>query len=147
ACIEVFAFGGPELGDEDIDVAYWAIRGTLSHASITLLIRQVAARFGVVLSQKYLAQAVPLLGAAAGTTLNYAFIDYYQKMAQVHFTLRALERRHDPVAVRACFEQLLRQRKDQRIEVLRSGAVTADAVPATNGGHLWIGRNRAESSK
>jgi EcsC protein family len=77
ACIEVFAFGGPEIEDEDIDIAYWTIRGSLSHASITLLIRQVAARFGVMLSQKYLAQAVPLIGAAAGGTLNYVFMDYY----------------------------------------------------------------------
>ena len=112
ACIEVFAFGGPEIADEDIDIAYWTIRGGLSHASLSLLIRQVAARFGVMLSQKYLAQAVPLIGAAAGSTLNYVFMDYYQQMARVHFTLRELERRHDPDAVRACFDSLVRKARD-----------------------------------
>ena len=111
ACIEVFAFGGPEISDEDIDVAYWTIRGSMSHASIALVIRQVAARFGVMLSQKDLTQAVPLIGAAAGSTLNYVFMDYYQRMARVHFTIRALERRHDPDAVRACFDSLVRAAK------------------------------------
>jgi hypothetical protein len=114
ACIEVFAFGGPEIEDEDIDIAYWTIRGGLSHASITLLIRQVAARFGVMLSQKYLAQAVPLIGAAAGGTLNYVFMDYYQQMARVHFTLRELERRHDPDAVRACLDTLVQKARARR---------------------------------
>jgi hypothetical protein len=123
ACIEVFAFGGPEIADEDIDIAYWTIRGSLSHASLTLLIRQVAARFGVMLSQKYLTQAVPLIGAATGSTLNYVFMDYYQQMARVHFTLRELERRHDPDAVRACFDGMVRQvkaRRDQQRPAIRS---------------------------
>jgi hypothetical protein len=114
ACIEVFAFGGPEIADENIDVAYWTIRSSLSHASIALLIRQVGTRFGVMLSQKYLTQMVPLIGAAAGSTLNYVFMDYYQRMARVHFTLRELERRHDPDAVRACFEGLLRVARSRR---------------------------------
>ncbi len=148
ACIEVFAFGGPELADEDVDIAYWTIRGSLSHASLTLLIRQVAARFGLMLSQKYLAQTVPLLGAAAGTTLNYVFMDYYQKMAQVHFTLRELERRHDPNEVRACFHQLLGEQKAQRDRVssrpLQSDTRMLDHVP--QGRRTWTGQRSKESS-
>ncbi|MEJ0018707.1 MAG: EcsC family protein [Acetobacteraceae bacterium] len=151
ACIEVFAFGGPELTDEDIDIAYWTIRGSLSHASLNLLIRQVAARFGVMLSQKYLAQAVPLMGAAAGTTLNYVFMDYYQAMARVHFTLRELERRCDPVVVRACFDACVRQERDRRDRpaaqrVLRSGAVMLDHAPPMSGEHAWTGSGNRGSS-
>jgi hypothetical protein len=144
ACIEVFAFGGPETGDEDIDIAYWTMRGSLSHASISLLISQVAARFGVMLSQKYLMQAVPLIGAAAGSTLNYAFMDYYQRMARVHFTLRALERRHDPAAVRACFDMLVRSARSRRARLrvrhLQSYAVMLEHAPAKDGGRRWTGR-------
>jgi hypothetical protein len=147
ACVEVFAFGGPEIADDDIDVAYWTIRGSLSHASITLLIRQVAARFGLMLSQKYLAQAVPLIGAAAGSTLNYVFMDYYQKMARVHFTLRELERHHDPAAVRVCFESLMREAKVGRGGGLRSGGRLPDHVLPPTGGSAWIGRdNRGYST-
>jgi hypothetical protein len=147
ACIEVFAFGGPEMADEDIDIAWWTIRGSLSHASITLLIRQVAARFGVVLSQKYLAQTVPLIGAAAGSTLNYVFMDYYQRMARVHFSLRELERRHDPHAVRACFEGLLRAARSRRAgqrssappRLLRPDAGMLDHATPADGGQGWTG--------
>jgi hypothetical protein len=148
ACIEVFAFGGPEIEDNDIDIAYWTIRGSLSHASITLLIRQVAARLGVALSQKYLAQAVPLIGAAAGSTLNYVFMDYYQQMARVHFTLRELERRYDPDAVRACFDSMVRQERARRDRLKRLPAgrlLLADTgmpdhVSSVDGGNTWNGR-------
>jgi len=34
---------------------------------------------------------VPGIGALAGGSLNYMFMDYYQQMARVHFTLRDLE--------------------------------------------------------
>jgi hypothetical protein len=144
ACIEVFAFGSPEIGDEDIDLAYWTIRGSLSHASIALLIRQVAARLGVMLSQKYLAQAVPLIGAAAGSTLNYAFMDHYQRMARVHFTLRELERRHDPDEVRACFDSLIAAARSRRGRAparhLRSNAGMLDHASPQEGGKRWTGR-------
>jgi len=144
ACIEVFAFGGPEIDDEDIDIAYWTMRGSLNHASISLLIRQVAARFGIMLSQKYLMQAVPLIGAAAGSTLNYVFMDYYQRMARVHFTLRELERRHDPAAVRACFDMLVRSTRSRRARLrvrhLQSDAVMLEHEPAGDGGRRWTGR-------
>ena len=146
----MFAFGGPELADDDIDIAYWTIRGSLSHASITLLIRQAAARFGVMLSQKYLAQAVPLLGAAAGTTLNYVFMDYFQKMARVHFTLRELERRYEPVAVRACFDQAVRQQRRRRgtaVRALQSAAGMLDHAQLAEGAEAWTGRNSKESSR
>lgn len=155
ACIEVFAFGGPEIEDEDIDIAYWTIRGSLSHASISLLIRQVAARFGVMLSQKYLTQAVPLIGAVAGSTLNYVFMDYYQQMARVHFALRALERRHDPAAVRACFDSLVRQAQARRAwptrqpadRLLQADAVMPDHALTAHGGTVWTGRrNRGFST-
>jgi EcsC protein family len=148
ACIEVFAFGGPDIADQDIDIAWWTIRGSLSHASISMLIRQVAARFGATLSQKYLMRTVPLIGAAAGSTLNYVFMDHYQRMAQVHFTLRELERNHDPDAVRACFEGLLRaagsqrgrQRNGARASLLQTDARMLDHAPPGNGGQGWTGR-------
>jgi hypothetical protein len=107
ACLEVFALGSPDAEDDDIDVAYWATRAAFSHASITLVIRQVAQRLGLVLAQKYLTTLVPVLGAATGGTLNFLFMQHYQRMAEVHFTIRALERRRDPAAVRTCFEALV----------------------------------------
>ena len=115
ACLEVFAFGGPRTDDDDIETGYWAARAGLSVMATGTVLQQAARYFGVVLSEKVLAQAVPAIGALAGGSLNYVFIDYYQQMAHVHFTLRDLERRYgDPSAVRACFDALVRQHREQR---------------------------------
>ena len=47
----------------------------------------------MTLSSKLLAQTVPVAGALAGGGLNWVFMGYYQEMARVHFTIRAIERR------------------------------------------------------
>ena len=59
---------------------------------------------------------MPFAGALAGTGLNYAFMDFYQQMARVHFTVRALERKYggEDTPVRACFDGLVRQARDRR---------------------------------
>ncbi len=115
ACIQVFAFGGPEDDDDDSDTGYWAVRSSLSHGAIELVIKQVASRFSVALSEKMIAQAVPIAGSMAGAGLNYAFIDYYQQMARVHYAIRSVERRvADPSTVRACFGAIAREIKNER---------------------------------
>ena len=87
----------------------------MSHLTVNLLIRGAAGRFGLVLSEKLMAQAVPVAGAITGGALNYAFIDYYQSMAQVHFCLRTLDRRTgQPVAVRRCFRDMVQIARDRR---------------------------------
>jgi hypothetical protein len=128
ACLEVLAFGGPTGDDNETETGYWATRAGLSHAAVGLLIKSAAGRFGVVVSEKFLAQAVPVMGAAAGGALNYGFTDYYQKMAQVHFTLRALERRTgEPALVKACFDEMVAAARDRR-RIGRKPAGTEDAV-------------------
>jgi hypothetical protein len=74
-----------------------------------------------VLSEKALAQIVPVGGLLAGAGVNYAFIDYYQQMATVHFTIRDVERRTaDPSTVKACFSQTVRDVR--RVRKLRRDA-------------------------
>ncbi|WP_298282631.1 EcsC family protein [Acidocella sp.] len=108
ACLEVLAFGAPGQDDDDAETGYWATRLGVNHLTLNLFIKSVAGRFGVVLSERLLAQAVPVAGALSGAALNYAFTDYYQKMAGVHFTLRALERRSgDQARLRALFGHML----------------------------------------
>jgi hypothetical protein len=115
ACIEVFSFGGPETDDDDADAGYWTARASLSHVTIQIMIRTVAGRFGVVLTEKALAQLVPVAGMVAGAGLNYAFIHYYQQMARVHFTVREVERRTgDAAAVKACFSAQVRAVRQRR---------------------------------
>ena len=70
------------------------------------VVEKVAARFGVVVSEKFAAQAVPILGAVAGATLNTMFTDYYQDMARGHFIVKRLEQRYGFEPVRLAYQSL-----------------------------------------
>ncbi|EGR4078887.1 TPA: EcsC family protein [Vibrio cholerae] len=61
---------------------------------LAALIEKIATRFGVVITEKAAAQAVPILGAVAGATLNAMFTDYYQDMARGHFIIKRLEEKY-----------------------------------------------------
>ncbi|HTQ70985.1 MAG TPA: EcsC family protein [Acidocella sp.] len=115
ACLEVLAFGSPGESGEETETGYWAARLGVSHLTINLLIRSAAGRFGLILSEKLMAQMVPVAGALTGGLMNYSFTDYYQSMARVHFCLRALERRSgDPEAVKLSFEAMVQAARERR---------------------------------
>jgi EcsC protein family len=61
---------------------------------------------GVVLTQKFAAQALPVAGALGGASVNYLFIEHFQETAQGHFTVRRLERAYGKDVVRAEYERL-----------------------------------------
>jgi hypothetical protein len=110
-CLIVFALGGPLPDDDDQAAGLWATRLALTGQAVAALIRAAAPRLGIVVGEKLLAQAVPILGALAGGTINSVYAQYYQTMAHVHFRLRRLERTHDVDQVRSCFEQIVRAMK------------------------------------
>ena len=126
ACLEVLAIGGPgarppgmTAGDseDEAGLGYWTARLGLAALNYSAVVPQAARMLGAALSEKIIGQAVPLAGAVAGAGLNYMFIRYYQEMARVHFTLRAIERAHgsDP-AIGQCFERMVesaRRRRDR----------------------------------
>ncbi len=123
ACLEVLAYGSPNDADDETEIGYWATRIGTNHLAVNLLIRSAAGRFGLVLSEKFLTQAIPVIGAITGGALNYAFTEYYQQMAQVHFCLRALDRRtHQPEAVRAAFATMVAAARDRRRISRKPGA-------------------------
>lgn len=122
ACVQVFALGG-RPGQNLSESGYFAVRAALAKTmaeaaryagSKTLLDQgapalvrftaQIAARFGLVVSQKVAAQAVPILGAVGGATVNTAFMNHFQTMARGHFTVRRLERAYGQDVVRAAYE-------------------------------------------
>jgi hypothetical protein len=124
ACVQVFALGGREAaGSALTESGYFAVRAALAKTMVEAarlagnralldeaapaLIRfsaQVAARFGIVVSQKVAAQAVPILGAVGGAAVNAAFMDHFQSTARAHFTVRRLERTYGAGPVRAAYE-------------------------------------------
>ena len=72
---------------------------------------QVAARFGVVVSQKVAAQALPVVGAIGGAAVNYAFMEHFQDVARGHFTVRRLERLYGKEAIRAEYDAIAAEEK------------------------------------
>jgi hypothetical protein len=133
-CLQVFALGGRESGVDAAESGYFAVRGVLAKSvaeasrfiaergvlaeGAPVLVRfigQVAARFGVVVTQKLAAQAVPFIGAIGGATINFAFINHFQEVARGHFTVRRLERRYGAEAVRVAYEGLRRDTGSSRV--------------------------------
>lgn len=125
ACLEVFALGGRSKDDDAAETGYFAIRSALA-SSITdaakylaqkglrdkgtpVLVRFISAissRFGIVVSEKAAAMAIPALGAAGGAVINSLFISHFQDMARGHFIVRRLERLYEPELVRQAYLQL-----------------------------------------
>ncbi|WP_111536375.1 EcsC family protein [Palleronia aestuarii] len=91
-CLQIFAAAGPLSRDDGTDMAFLSARVTLTGAAIHGIVARVAPRLATVLGQKLATQTVPIIGAAAGATTNFAFTNYYQEMARVYFGLRALAR-------------------------------------------------------
>lgn len=89
-CVHVFCAAGPLEADDGADLGFISARVTLTGAAVHGLIARVAPRLATVLGQKLAAQTVPVLGAVAGAATNYAYTNYYQEMAHVHFGLRRL---------------------------------------------------------
>jgi hypothetical protein len=90
--------------------SYLAGRGTASVTAPALVrfVAQIGTHFGVAVSEKLAAQSVPLIGAAGGAAINYAFADHFQAIARGHFTVMRLERRYGERIVRAEYDQLRR---------------------------------------
>lgn len=130
ACLEVFAIGAGEPDEERhaeesmFRSSYFATRAMLAQ-QVTIAVRSLAAggsletgsllakliariapRFGIVVSQKAAAQAVPVLGAIGGATVNTLFIDHYQQTAEAHFSVRELQRKYGDSKIQQAYEQL-----------------------------------------
>jgi EcsC protein family len=125
SCIQVFALGGRAGSTDASESGYFAVRGILAKSVseaarfvaerglieegapiVVRFVSQVASRFGVVLTQKIAAQALPIVGALGGASVNYLFIEHFQETAQGHFTVRRLERTYGKDIVRAEYERL-----------------------------------------
>ena len=133
SCLEVFALGSVKSRDDDAgESAYFAARSAvayemhmalkavehmsssaikeaLTRGQMPILIRfihTIASRFGITVSEKLIAQSIPILGAAGGATINLMFIQHFQDMAEGHFIVRRLERRYGERAIRDAYEAL-----------------------------------------
>ncbi|TMM57497.1 EcsC family protein [Maribacter algarum] len=128
ACLQVLALGGKSKHDDNLDTGYYATRVALSSAvknatsyaskhgmgavlqgsnnTLMKLIGAIASRFSIQVSEKFVAQAIPVIGAAGGGSVNLAFINHFQNMAKAHFTIRRLERKYGEAMIKGAYEGL-----------------------------------------
>jgi len=131
ACLEVFGLAhggglsGSGPGAAETEGGYFAARALLTrglaraadaimnkgslHGSSALALRALSPivnRFGAVVTQKFAAQAVAVVGAVGGAAINLAFVEHFQEVARGHFTMRRLERKYGAEAVRAEYDRL-----------------------------------------
>lgn len=83
-------------------------------AVIAQLLAKIGARFEIVVSEKAVAQSVPLIGAVAGAALNGAFAEHFNTVAEHHFRLRRLEKQCGLAAVRRAYAQATEQRTQRQ---------------------------------
>jgi hypothetical protein len=102
-CLQVFAAGSPLAEDDGVNTSFVAARLGLSGSAVQNLIATIAPKLAAVLGQKLAAQAVPVLGAVTGATMNAAFLNYYREIARVRFALLRLSQMHGSDAVEAEF--------------------------------------------
>ena len=125
ACLEVFALGGNNKSDKSAESGYYAVRALLAKSIskaaefiaekgfaeegapiLVKLIANISQRFGIQITEKAAAQAIPAIGAAGGAIINTIFIDHFQDMAKGHFIVRKLERVYGKEIIRKLYEEL-----------------------------------------
>ena len=124
-CLEVFALGGGSNADNAAESSYYVVRGVMAMSiseavryiaersvlekgapALVRLLTNIAPRFGIAVTQKFAAQALPVIGAFGGAVVNYVFIDHFQEVARGHFTVRRLERKYGEDTVRSHYDRL-----------------------------------------
>ena len=125
ACLQVLALGPEGATNGALESAYYATRAALAQVTreaasyvaqkgmvkegapvLVSFLGKIAARFGIEVSEKAAAQLIPVAGAAGGLALNVLFTMHFQRLAEGHFTVRRLERKYGPEAVRAHYAAL-----------------------------------------
>lgn len=119
-CLAVFALGNPTPNDDAMDSAYVSSRMAMTYLvkeaaefiatrtpeavadalakgtapKLVAFITKIASQFNIVVSQKFIAQAVPAIGIATGAAINNAFTGHFNTAAKHHFTILEMERRY-----------------------------------------------------
>lgn len=135
-CVNVFAFGGPSDTDDSAESSYFTTRAGLSIATrraaarfasakgqkeaariasnLSAYLSKIAGRYAPVVSEKFIAEAIPVLGAIGGAVINVAFIDHFQDKARGHFSLLRLEGEYGAKLVRLEYEKIRERLKKNK---------------------------------
>lgn len=130
SCISVLGLGGKSEKDDDLETSYYASRIALKSAvkgastyvakngsaeiiekllvssAFIRFVAKVATRFNVQVTEKFIAESIPVIGAVGGGSINLIFMDHFQDMAEAHFTVRQLERKYGEEVIQAEYEKI-----------------------------------------
>jgi hypothetical protein len=133
ACLEVFALGSDRTHDDDsAESAYYAARTGLAiemkmamkaveglsekaiqealargqMPALVKLIAAIASRFGITVSEKVVAQSLPIIGAGGGAAINLIFINHFQQMAEGHFIVKRLEKTYGANYIETAYNEI-----------------------------------------
>lgn len=131
-CLYVFTLGSRSKSDDSTETSYYTSRlglGKLitqaasfvaAHSGkevlqaiekggapvLIRLIARIAAEFEIAVSEKVIAEAIPIVGAAGGAVVNSVFTHYFNEAAKYHFGIRKLERDHGADHIRELYLEL-----------------------------------------
>src|SRR5204863_312147 len=139
--LSVFCLGGPGKSDDAMESAYLTARFGLQESlmqavrvvagvsaeelaamiqkgsapAVVNLIAKIASQFNITVTQKVLVQAIPVVGAATGATINVAFMDHFNRVARFHFGIRSLERKYGADLIQSIYlDSARRSKQDDR---------------------------------
>ena len=130
-CLSVFCHGGPGASDDAMESSYLTSRlamAALIEKSATFiagksaeavseaiakgtaptlvnLMNKIMSQFNIAVSQKYIAQSLPLISIASGAAINNAFAGHFNSVAKYHFGIRKLERKYGQDIVFEAYNQ------------------------------------------
>lgn len=133
-CVTVFSHGGPSPADDAMDASYISARIGMTtlirdaaefvtskgaQAAMEALAKEtapalvnlaarIAGKYSGVVSQKLVANSVPMIGIAAGAAINNAFAGHFNSVARYHFGIRRLQRQYSVDAVTSEYQRQLR---------------------------------------
>jgi hypothetical protein len=140
-CLMVFSLGSQGSEDDQIESSYFSTRlmymQTIKEASklvagqsakqllesiekgsapaLLQLIAKIAEAFEIRVTQKFLGEMVPVVGAIGGAALNYAFTDLYCSAAKYHFGVRALEQKYGTESIQDYMKIKIREFSSIRV--------------------------------
>jgi len=87
---------------------YISEQGIINESAPVVLniVSKIAERFGLQVTEKSVAQSIPIVGAAGGAIINTIFISHFQDMAKGHFTVRKLERIYGQQEIKKLYQDL-----------------------------------------
>jgi hypothetical protein len=104
------------MADELTTAAEYLASNTVTDETAPIVakfLNKIAERFGIQLTEKMVAELVPVIGAVTAASLNYLFIAHFQRIARGHFMIRRLERVYGKERIKIEYEAALARMKDQ----------------------------------